>query len=100
MLENRKLCLKLENEIINLGPANMVRYKSAAEIQSQIVENTLQLSFAPQLMNYEAKYLALYAHLGRFANNKHSNTLKCSPNSHQETNTGQESDGSVEGPCG
>ena len=70
MLENRKLCQKLENEleIISLSPANMAQYKLAAEIQAQIVENTLQLSFAPQLMNYEAKYLALYAHLGRFAN--------------------------------
>ena len=70
MLENRELCLKLEKELefISLSPANMTLYKSAAEIQAQIVENALQLSFAPQLMNYEAKYLALYAHLGRFAN--------------------------------
>ena len=70
MLENRELCLKLEKELefISLSPANMTLYKSAAEIQAQIVENALQLSFAPQLMNYEAKYLALYAHLGRFEN--------------------------------
>ena len=41
-------------------------YGAVAEIQEKIVVNLLKLSSSPLLMNGEAKYLAVYAHLGRF----------------------------------
>ena len=41
-------------------------YGAVAEIQEKIVNNLLKLSSSPLLMNGEAKYLAVYAQIGRF----------------------------------
>ena len=82
MNENKKLSRKVDKVIketvgsvdILSGPAklsqqlqkNKKAYGAVAEIQEKIVVNLLKLSSSPLLMNGEAKYLAVYAHLGRF----------------------------------
>ena len=82
MNENKKLSRKVDKVIketvgsvdILSGPGklsqqlqkNKKAYGAVAEIQEKIVVNLLKLSSSPLLMNGEAKYLAVYAHLGRF----------------------------------
>ena len=84
MNENKKLSRKVDKVIkdmagsVNMnilsGPGklsqqlqkNKKAYGAVAEIQEKIVVNLLKLSSSPLLMNGEAKYLAVYAHLGRF----------------------------------
>lgn len=82
MNENKKLSRKVDKVIkdmagsVNIlsGPAKVSQqlqkikkdYGAVAEIQEKIVNNLLKLSSSPLLMNGEAKYLAVYAQIGRF----------------------------------